>query len=110
MKQRRAISLSVNGHAYTEEVPVRLLLSDFLRGTLSLTGTHVGCEHGVCGCCTVLLDGLPVRSCLMFAVQAAGHDIDTVERLETARPCIRYRRRFARSTLCSAGSAPRASS
>jgi len=82
MKQRRAISLSVNGHAYTEEVPVRLLLSDFLRGNLSLTGTHVGCEHGVCGCCTVLLDGQPVRSCLMFAVQAAGHDIATVEGLQ----------------------------
>ncbi|MBO6784406.1 MAG: (2Fe-2S)-binding protein, partial [Alphaproteobacteria bacterium] len=60
----------------------RLLLSDFLRGTLDLTGTHVGCEHGVCGACTVLVDGLPVRSCLMFAVQATGREVSTVEGLD----------------------------
>jgi carbon-monoxide dehydrogenase small subunit len=59
----------------------RRLLSDFLRHDLGLTGTHVGCEHGVCGCCTVLLDGAPVRSCLMLAVQAEGHDLTTIEGL-----------------------------
>ena len=59
----------------------RRLLSDYLRGDLGLTGTHVGCEHGVCGCCTVLLDGRPVRSCLMLAVQAAGHRVTTIEGL-----------------------------
>src|SRR3989475_4823566 len=59
----------------------RLLLSDHLRQELGLTGTHVGCEHGVCGCCTVLLDGAPVRSCLMLAVQAEGHDVTTIEGL-----------------------------
>ncbi len=81
MTPLRTISVTVNGNMYTAEVPVRLLLSDFLRGNLGLTGTHVGCEHGVCGCCTVLLENRPVRSCLMFAVQASGHDIATVEGL-----------------------------
>lgn len=73
------VSVSVNGVAHGASVPARRLLSDFLRHDLRLTGTHVGCEHGVCGACTVLLDGAPVRSCLMFAVQAAGHEITTVE-------------------------------
>jgi aerobic carbon-monoxide dehydrogenase small subunit len=81
MSEGRTISVTVNGQSYTQNVPVRLLLSDFLRANLGLTGTHVGCEHGVCGCCTILLDGQPVRSCLMFAVQAEGHDIGTVEGL-----------------------------
>ena len=81
MTETRAIELCVNGREVRETVPVRLLLSDFLRGTLGLTGTHVGCEHGVCGCCTILLDGDPVRSCLLFAVQVAGHDVTTVEGL-----------------------------
>jgi carbon-monoxide dehydrogenase small subunit len=81
MTPRRTISVTVNGNLHTAEVPVRLLLSDFLRGDLGLTGTHIGCEHGVCGCCTVLLENRPVRSCLMFAVQASGHDIATVEGL-----------------------------
>lgn len=75
------ISLTVNGQSYSEEVEPRMLLSDFIRHQLTLTGTHVGCEHGVCGACTVLLDGQPVRSCLMFAVQANGHAITTVEGL-----------------------------
>lgn len=75
------ISLTVNGQAYDSEVEPRMLLSDFLRHKLSLTGTHVGCEHGVCGSCTILFDGLPMRSCLMFAIQAAGHTITTVEGL-----------------------------
>ena len=73
----------VNGAAYERTVEPRLLLSDFLRHEIELTGTHVGCEHGVCGACTVLVDGEPVRACLMFAVQADGHDVDTVESLGT---------------------------
>lgn len=77
----RTITLYVNGTEVQATVPVRLLLTDFLRNDLGLTGTHVGCEHGVCGCCTVLLDGEPIRSCLMFAVQADGHALTTVEGL-----------------------------
>jgi len=74
------IELSVNGAAHRRRgVESRMLLSDFLRHELSLAGTHVGCEHGVCGACTVLLDGLPVRSCLMLAVQASGRELTTVE-------------------------------
>ena len=78
---RVAISLTVNGVQRDVEVETRRLLSDALRHDLGLTGTHVGCEHGVCGCCTVLVDDRPVRSCLMFAVQAAGHEVKTVEGL-----------------------------
>ena len=77
----RHIRLTVNGRDQQGTVPVRLLLSDFLRAHLGLTGTHLGCEHGVCGCCTILLDGEPVRSCLLFAVQADGHTVTTVEGL-----------------------------
>jgi carbon-monoxide dehydrogenase small subunit len=77
------LTITVNGTQYTRDVEPRLLLSDFLRKDLGLTGTHVGCEHGVCGACTVLFDGEPVRSCLMFAVQADGHEIITVEGLGT---------------------------
>ena len=73
--------VTVNGIQYERDVEPRLLLSDFLRQDLGLTGTHVGCEHGVCGACTVLLDGEAVRSCLMFAVQGDGHDVTTVEGL-----------------------------
>jgi aerobic-type carbon monoxide dehydrogenase small subunit (CoxS/CutS family) len=75
------IELTVNGRAYREEVEPRLLLSDFLRQTLGLTGTHVGCEHGVCGACTVRLDGVAVRSCLLLAAQADGAALETVEGL-----------------------------
>jgi carbon-monoxide dehydrogenase small subunit len=75
------ISLSVNGAAQRRAVEPRLLLSDFLRHELGLTGTHVGCEHGVCGACTILLDGEAVRSCLVFAVQADGAEVVTVEGL-----------------------------
>ncbi len=75
------VALRVNGQVCEGDVEPRLLLSDFLRHELGLTGTHVGCEHGVCGACTVLLDGDPVRSCLLFAVQAAGSDVTTVEGL-----------------------------
>src|SRR5262247_3227497 len=77
------IHLSVNGKAVEKEVETRQNLADFLRHDLSLTGTHVGCEHGVCGACTVLFDGEPVRSCLMLAVQADGHSVATVEGLST---------------------------
>jgi aerobic-type carbon monoxide dehydrogenase small subunit (CoxS/CutS family) len=75
------IELRVNGVPHTASVPARRLLSDCLRHELRLTGTHVGCEHGVCGACTVLVDGRPMRSCLMFAVSAQGHEITTVEGL-----------------------------
>lgn len=77
------VTVTVNGTRYERTVEPRLLLSDFLRHNLGLTGTHVGCEHGVCGACTVLFDGEPVRSCLMFTVQANGHEILTVEGLGT---------------------------
>ena len=77
------ITVTVNGTRYARSVEPRLLLSDFLRHELGLTATHVGCEHGVCGACTVLFDGQPVRSCLMFAVQTNGHEITTVEALGT---------------------------
>lgn len=75
------MTLTVNGATRTARVPARLTLVDFLRDVLGLTGTHAGCEHGVCGACTVLVDGRPVRSCLMFAVQAAGSAVLTVEGL-----------------------------
>ncbi len=78
---RHRVSLKVNGRDYERQVEARLLLSDFLRHELDLTGTHVGCEHGVCGACTVLLDGEPVRSCLLLAVQADGRELQTVEGL-----------------------------
>ena len=79
MSERIAISLTVNGVPHQAQVESRLNLADFLREYLKLTGTHIGCEHGVCGACTVLVDGSTVRSCLMFAVQVDGHDITTIE-------------------------------
>lgn len=75
------ITLTVNGQHHRAQVPARLTLVDFLRDTLRLTGTHAGCEHGVCGACSILLDGRPMRSCLLFAVQADGCTITTVEGL-----------------------------
>jgi carbon-monoxide dehydrogenase small subunit len=83
MSDQHTITVVVNGAPYERVVEPRLLLSDFLRHELGLSGTHVGCEHGVCGACTVLFDDQPVRSCLMFAVQANGHEIITVEGLGT---------------------------
>ena len=118
------VSVDVNGAHYEREVEPRLLLSDFLRHELGLTGTHVGCEHGVCGACTVLLDGEAVRSCLLFAVQVDGRSLRTIEGLAAevvandsdgvavrrARPSFtRCRRRFTKRTRCSAVSARRAS-
>jgi aerobic-type carbon monoxide dehydrogenase small subunit (CoxS/CutS family) len=76
---RVTVSLTANGEVVTRAVSVRMLLSDFLRHELGLTGTHVGCEHGVCGCCTVQIDGKAARSCLTLAVQASGADIRTIE-------------------------------
>ena len=73
------VEVTVNGHAYAASVEPRLTLADFLREQCRLTGTHLGCEHGVCGACTILLDGEAVRSCLLFAVQADGADITTIE-------------------------------
>lgn len=78
---KHQVSLKVNGRSYQREVESRMTLVDFLRGELDLTGTHVGCEHGVCGACTVLIDGRSARSCLTFAIQADGCDITTVESL-----------------------------
>jgi carbon-monoxide dehydrogenase small subunit len=79
MTHTRTIALTVNGKAHRQEVEVRLTLADFLRQRLGLTGTHLGCEHGVCGACTILLDGCSARSCLLLAVQCDGHDVMTVE-------------------------------
>ena len=79
------VTVTVNGAQYRRQVESRLLLSDFLRHDLLLAGTHVGCEHGVCGACTVIFDGVAVRSCLMFAAQADGHAITTVEGLAADR-------------------------
>src|SRR5689334_17916819 len=79
MAESRSVSLKVNGVQYQRDVEVRMTLADFLRHELQLTGTHVGCEHGVCGACTVLVDGRSARSCLMLAVQASGRDVITIE-------------------------------
>ena len=79
--ERLSVRVTINGEGYARQVEPRLLLSDFIRHEAGLTGTHVGCEHGVCGACTVLLEGAPVRSCLMFAVQADGASVETVESL-----------------------------
>ena len=76
---KRQVEIEINGQSYSSYVETRLLLSDFIRHVAGLTGTHVGCEHGVCGACTVQLDGRPVRSCLLFAVQADGRSVRTVE-------------------------------
>jgi 2-furoyl-CoA dehydrogenase 2Fe-2S iron sulfur subunit len=82
--QKVRIGLTLNGRKVAAETEPRMLLSDFLRHSLASTGTHVGCEHGVCGCCTVLIDGAAVRSCLTLAVQAEGREVKTVESLADA--------------------------
>ena len=82
MSERREITLTINGKGHTVTVEPRRTLVDVIRDDCGQTGTHIGCEHGVCGTCTVLIDGEPVRSCLMFAVQAEGHSIRTVEGLQ----------------------------
>jgi len=83
MNKSHTIRIKVNGTAYELAVEPRLLLADFLRETLGLTGTHIGCEHGICGACTVLVNGHSMRACLLFAVQLDGAEIDTVESLGT---------------------------
>ncbi len=80
---KRTVTLTVNGKRYEKEVEVRVTLADFIRHYLGLTGTHLGCEHGVCGACTILLDGRTARSCLMLAVQAEGREVVTTEGLAT---------------------------
>ncbi len=99
----QAVRVQVNGISYERSIDPRLLLSDFLRHELGLTGTHVGCEHGVCGACTVLFDGEPMRSCLLFAVQASDHSITTVEGLgaeETALHPLQQAFREAHGLQC----------
>jgi carbon-monoxide dehydrogenase small subunit len=81
---RHQISLEVNGSQIEREIPARMSLADFLREELNLTGTHIGCEHGVCGCCTALMDGEPIRTCIILAVQADGHKIVTIEGISTS--------------------------
>jgi aerobic carbon-monoxide dehydrogenase small subunit len=88
MSEAITIHLTINGEACERDVEPRMLLSDFLRHELELTGTHVGCEHGVCGACTVLFDGEAVRSCLMLAVQAEGHRVETVESLAASEDAL----------------------
>lgn len=84
MSEPHTVTVTINGVAHTRQVTPRLTLVDFLRDALGLTGTHIGCEHGVCGACSVLFDGDAVRSCLLFAVQADGHQVTTVEGLAEA--------------------------
>ncbi|MEL0002661.1 MAG: (2Fe-2S)-binding protein [Rhodospirillales bacterium] len=94
MLNRRKITLKVNGEAHELEVEPRHLLADALREGLGLTGTHIGCEHGVCGACTILLDGESIRSCLLLAVQAEGHEITTVEGLGDSNHLNFLQRKF----------------
>src|SRR5262249_53387090 len=91
---RTSVTVTVNGARYERSVEPRLLLSDFLRDELGLTGTHVGCEHGVCGACTVMVNGDSVRSCLMLAVQVQGASIETVEGIGTGRKLNAVQRAF----------------
>ncbi|BCI52641.1 (2Fe-2S)-binding protein [Mycolicibacterium litorale] len=90
-----AVSVTINGRAVSRSVPPRLTLADFLRDELGLTGTHLGCEHGVCGACTVFVDGRSARACLTLAVQADGSRVDTVEGLEVFEETARLRRAFS---------------
>jgi len=94
-EQTRTITLTVNSLTHTATVPVRKTLLDFVREDLLLTGAHAGCEPGVCGCCNVLLDGELVRSCILFAVQADGHEVTTIEGIGTARQMHPVQHAFA---------------
>ena len=95
MKDIHSVSIVVNGRIREVEVESRRTLADVLRHDLGYTGTHLGCEHGICGACTVLLDGLPVRSCLVFGVQADGCEVETVEGLETEGQLNRLQEAFS---------------
>jgi carbon-monoxide dehydrogenase small subunit len=100
MTERHDLSFTLNGEAMTATVEARLNLADFLRHTLHLTGTHVGCEHGVCGACNVMIDGRSVRSCLTLAVQADGASIETIEGLTASGAIADLQREFvARNAL-----------
>ncbi len=94
-EQTVTLNVTVNGIQHTATVPVRKTLLDFVRDDLMLTGAHAGCEHGVCGCCNVLLDGGLVRSCILLAVQADGHEVTTIEGLGTARQMHPVQQAFA---------------
>ena len=102
---RQAARMNVNGKSYARVVDARLTLADFLRHELGLTGTHLGCEHGVCGACTVLVDGRTARSCLMFAVQANGCEVTTVEGLAPEGKLSCCSRPSSTITVCNAASA-----
>ena len=106
----KTIRLTVNGQEHERAVEVRATLADFLREDLDLTGTHVGCEHGVCGACTVLLDDEPVRACLMLAVQADGRRVSTIEGVAPPTGSIRSRKPSGPSMGCNAATAPLESS
>ena len=96
MSDTRRITLNVNGKPRSAEVETRVHLADFLRQSLGLTGTHLGCEHGVCGACTIIVNGSAVRSCLMLAVQADGADVETVESLGGATALSPLQQHFSR--------------
>ena len=98
-------TITVNGTSVTRRVPARQHLIDFLRDTVGLTGSHIGCEHGVCGACTVRVDGEILRGCLMLAVQANGRKVDTIEGLSDSGELADCRRRSTSTTRSSAGSA-----
>jgi carbon-monoxide dehydrogenase small subunit len=104
--ETRTISLTVNGQPHVADVEPRRLLVDFLREDLGLPGTHIGCEHGVCGTCTVLLDGASIRSCITLAVQADGAAIDTVEGLAQGGELHPLQDEFSAKQGCSAATAP----
>jgi carbon-monoxide dehydrogenase small subunit len=103
MEQRMRVSLTVNGEEVVRDVPARLSLADFLRGDLGLTGTHVGCEQGACGACTVRVDGQIVRSCLMFAVQAQGARVETIEGLTATGELAALQRAFHQKNALQCG-------
>ena len=103
MTDTRTITVSVNGKKHTKDVPVRLMLADFLRVDLGLTGTHLGCEHGVCGACTVLVDGHSARACLMLAVQADGRTVDTIEGLSDSGEMKKLQEAFHRHNAFQCG-------
>lgn len=103
MKNQENIELVVNGESLTRTVDHRRNLVDFIRYDLELTGTHVGCEHGVCGACTILVDGKPVRGCLMFAVQANGCEITTLEGMPTTGKAQKLREAFAKRNALQCG-------
>src|SRR3954468_1159637 len=103
MTDKRTITVTVNGTSYTRETPVRITLADFIRYDLKLTGTHVGCEHGVCGACTVLLDGQSARSCLHLAVAVQRHEVTTIEGLDETKAIAHLQEAFQRNHALQCG-------